>query len=717
MNKKTLLFLIVSITASVHVLAQNQAANLDKYWSYRQRLRDKFIAISGDVEQFGVNIPASHRDNNSSTVDWGDANNNMSHYLTMLATELYLLKNNGQDYSQTLNELFYAMVALERMDMYSEYWWRWRQLDALPQGTWIPVPAGVDPVYDVNGMYLREDVTPGFWANYYDHFQMANFTSVFNRTETKHIFGHDVTSRVHYMEEISQDNMYHTMEGLALVNKLVGTESIASVPRYFEYNFIPNYLTSKNIWNGSNINFSLWAQDMVKRYIAWMQAGGVRWKFLGMTVLEDNWALMNPVTGEQVEEGSGAGNDYDMGLFYNAGAIEAGKEITGEDLRTDDAFVLSNSASLNLFKDLFNAGPERLHAVVSMPWPLSFDMDLFDIYHDDYKIRTLSTYSNLLGDDTFNRLRISRDNTATEFKYEHMPLLYCALFDETSRFLTPETSMYNTDRTLIESLLNSAPTEGPTSSGPYDWSSASRLVWPEKLGDEAGNNLEYSGLDYMVLHNLYYMGFRREDFRNKKILNNFFHNAQYSNGSFRFRTVEAANRISDNGNVKYYATESIVLKPGFVAESGSQFIARIESRASQYQGALYVQPGPSGGRIKTETDRVKVKDPNLETITYMPAKPVDLIVTVDVSEDRMTSEPKISAYPNPTKGKIVIEFKGRQEAKSEIQVLDLNGKAVLNNSSRDTVQELDLFGFPAGIYLIKILYNGKIHLEKVTLVE
>ena len=34
-----------------------------------------------------------------SKVSWSDGNSIMSHYLSLLSTELWLLKNNGQDYS------------------------------------------------------------------------------------------------------------------------------------------------------------------------------------------------------------------------------------------------------------------------------------------------------------------------------------------------------------------------------------------------------------------------------------------------------------------------------------------------------------------------------------------------------------------------------------------------------------------------------------------
>ena len=128
------LFFLVLI---VPVFGQNQHDNLLKYWKYRERLRNRFMVVSENVMEYGVNIPASDifykSDSTKSYISWGDANNNMSHYLSMLATELWLLKQNNQDYSQTLKELYYAMLALERLDTYSESNLRWKNA----RGYWI----------------------------------------------------------------------------------------------------------------------------------------------------------------------------------------------------------------------------------------------------------------------------------------------------------------------------------------------------------------------------------------------------------------------------------------------------------------------------------------------------------------------------------------------------------------------------------------------------
>ena len=57
--KKIFITLSFGLFLIVPLLGQNQMANLEKYWKYRQELRDKFIVVSGNVEEQGVNIPAA----------------------------------------------------------------------------------------------------------------------------------------------------------------------------------------------------------------------------------------------------------------------------------------------------------------------------------------------------------------------------------------------------------------------------------------------------------------------------------------------------------------------------------------------------------------------------------------------------------------------------------------------------------------------------------
>jgi hypothetical protein len=52
------LLVIIFIFSIQTIYPQNQQENLEKYWRYRQRLRDNFMVVSPDVELYGMNIPA-----------------------------------------------------------------------------------------------------------------------------------------------------------------------------------------------------------------------------------------------------------------------------------------------------------------------------------------------------------------------------------------------------------------------------------------------------------------------------------------------------------------------------------------------------------------------------------------------------------------------------------------------------------------------------------
>jgi len=91
--------------------------------------------------------------------------------------------------------------------------------------------------------------------------------------------------------------------------------------------------------------------------------------------------------------------------------------------------------------------------------------------------------------------------------YEHFALISCVLHNDCPRILNREKAMY-------EQLLNIAPAQGPFNYGynpnqlyEFEWSSINRFVWPERRGTGTHDHHrgEYNGLDYMMLHNLYYL--------------------------------------------------------------------------------------------------------------------------------------------------------------------------------------------------------------------
>jgi hypothetical protein len=100
----------------------NQAdLNLQKYWYYRMRLTNDFVKVG---EGRGHSIPIQSRQGYTGIhdIELADATIYHGYYLGVLATEFKLLNLNKRfaDLEYTKTELYYAIKAFERLDAYGE---------------------------------------------------------------------------------------------------------------------------------------------------------------------------------------------------------------------------------------------------------------------------------------------------------------------------------------------------------------------------------------------------------------------------------------------------------------------------------------------------------------------------------------------------------------------------------------------------------------------
>lgn len=704
--KKILLLLIV-LFFTITSFAQNQEANLEKYWNYRKRLREKFIVVSPNVSDFGVNIPAASV--SSGVAWWSDANCNMSHYLSVLATELWLLKNNKQDYSQTLAELLYAMLALERLDVYSESILRWKAACGDPfieNEYWQKyfVRPG-----DINGFMLRDDVSQVLKNNYPDHFNLPNTMGKLHPDDTKRF------------EENSQDVIIHDMEALALVSKLVGTESITGIPCNWSdlyFHLIP-YLTGKNIVtlgtdvysSPVSINFSLWAKDIVKRFIGYIQYPGTYNSGIGFTIetclgtipfnasfFSTHWILVNPVTNNWVLEGSGTDGGVAMA---SSGFLRTGLAITGEDLKEYDGLLSEN---------LYDYGFRNpISKIKGKPF-------------DDNLVRSLACNGNILEDETFSVLRNLRDNhdpydTGRFPNNEHLPLMNLVLHDPNYTVMKLEDNVYNADKVLYEDLLNSAPENGPASNlaDNIRWTSASRCIWSWKLGKALDSQLEYNGLDYMMLHNLYYIAFRKEDLKTIIITDKVSYdvplNVGYALWINRRSTSQRAGFIETNSsilgnNVTYTATRGITLKKGFSASGagGKKFVANVKPLPNNYQGGLYTLPATNQNTSSGPS--------NIRGVNGSETKS-DEIVSTNI--ENILKSKTVTIFPNPSKGYTKISV-DELNAPVKFDIVTTNSTIVQTGQITAKQQIIDMSALSKGIYFIRIYMENKTETKKIILI-
>ncbi len=178
--------------------ADSTAQNLEKYAELRLRLDEEFVAQG---EGPGHAMPVHERVESEGLVRWADASIRLGWYIGLLATEHHLRQNpdrypgfdsalpQGVDVDE---QLYYALLALERLDEVAD--------------SSFPDPCTTTPA--LNGFFIRDDVPESILASF------PGATSVQSDFLDPSLTG----------KEMSQDQAYHVLLGLALVKRFVDVD-------------------------------------------------------------------------------------------------------------------------------------------------------------------------------------------------------------------------------------------------------------------------------------------------------------------------------------------------------------------------------------------------------------------------------------------------------------------------------------------------------------
>lgn len=141
------------------------------------------------------------------------------------------------------------------------------------------------------------------------------------------------------------------------------------------------------------------------------------------------------------------------------------------------------------------------------------------------------------------------------------------------------------------------------------------------------------------------------------------------------------------------ARDDIVIKPGFEIEEGSFFSTKITNGC----------PGPNNKVHNSEFQ--KKSDEVLEFIS-------DSITKVENKLEVLN----VLIYPNPSTGKIHLEYEGEFDGNMEIIVLDNLGKAVFKAENIETSNlDIDLGNLPSGSYFLKGVFGENFVIQKITI--
>jgi hypothetical protein len=689
--KTKIIILLIYIGNVVH--CQDNQQNLRKYWYYRERLK-KFVLVSSNYNENGTNIPGSDINLTKDLLSWDDGNGALNQYISMLATEYGLFKKFGNttEAKNTASQLYYAIKSFERLDRIAEA---------------IKDPNHVQQTSDLNGFFLRNDMNVNNESSW-NKYKYGGSSAYFD--QPNYFIGIP-------NEENSLDNCIHLIESFTLVNALVDNEII----------------------DGIVVNFKQLAKDNINRMIQNMQhynAPIPQYICLGgslvdicLTPFSYTWYVSNPLTNTLSQEGNGT--DFTM-LYASYGFSEAANKILGMVLfngitnYSDDLFKIlltyplaDVSIKLTIYQKMaaitgaiytdvelkintpytsdkvFDLVPDEPKIWVPNPFfPfVNIEVDAYAILaensktwkldYDDYKIRSLSSTGNI---SDYNGLSspeslLKKQNFYTVLKYEHLPLIW-AVNNKNFGYINSEEKNY------IKNLLNTAPVCGPYYKSSTDnggiWSSVSHLIWPEKNGNGTGY---FNGLDYMLLHNLYW-------------LTNFQYptNVNYIQTSGLPLQAIATNQVScssnvscTNGPIVLMAANRVILSPGFIVTptNANNFIATSFAGMYADNSGLIFQ--------KVSLDNYQdcsgfLKSTNLKQVQEINYKEPDADIII---------------YPNPCKDFITLEVTDNSKIKT-IEIYDKIGVLQLKIKITDNSPQFDLSSLASGVYLIKVTFASDI---------
>lgn len=243
MKKYILLYLVLLLFLDSSI-CQDDHFNTQKYWNLRKRLNEKFVSVGLEHGQSLVaqNVHTGAQcctGNHHYGMIGGDILLNQGWYIAVLATEFHLLRVHNLSTKKTEEELYYALKAVDRLDHYAEdlsnyffdYTWNENQgryeafinpetsnlLDEIPESYNVPWQNNGYYADNLNGFLIRDDIPPGFYNRFNGIYTQSNFTCAVDHFTRSIPETDDEIIRISSCDEMSQDQLIHLLMGLKFV--------------------------------------------------------------------------------------------------------------------------------------------------------------------------------------------------------------------------------------------------------------------------------------------------------------------------------------------------------------------------------------------------------------------------------------------------------------------------------------------------------------------
>ena len=488
--KRLLVLLLTITTLPIYAQLTTDEANLQRYWSYRERFKKEFIKIGNEQ---GNSIPMGERNTYFPKLNWGDGCVHLGYYLATLATEYKLLSNAGEDVQPTLNELYYAINAVRRLDETAE-----RYFQNNPTGP-----------LNFNGFFIRDDVPDDIMDEWFPvqqpYGEWRTFSSNYDNNES---FG---SHSINYNNEPSQDQLIALLMGFYFIEKYVDPRT-----------------SSSHVWVKPHPNdrgFEIYweIQDIVHRMLVWAKDKHTE------TIIDDrcnycncdpfdtditiNWWYYNPITDKFVEAHKGGTMQYNVYPIAILGEMITGANYREERFRRKDhenivcpkpQLIESFAERQIIWQDVQKTIAAKVDNLSEQlfanwdKWFWSVQRALFDDVNSQMAL-AMAACTGTWPSDIIHDLAM----------WKKMDI-----FDLMDALLNGRDPVHE-PQSHFRDMMAMAPCEGPhyvlpanrPTQGNGRWHQSNSWTRPVEENSGLGEDEEYNGLDYMLLYNLYHLSF------------------------------------------------------------------------------------------------------------------------------------------------------------------------------------------------------------------
>ena len=681
-------------------IGQSESINHQKYWWLRKRLKETFLHV-GDKP--GESLPGERLSQDPATQAWilsfSDCTMNLGWYLAVLGTENFLLRMHGKSTIENEIELYYALKALERLDKVSNVLWSYgenmdiddpenlwedAQYDAVNE-QWIPKHS-VSTTPD--GFFVREDIPPGFQSKLKGVDGVMGVSQYDIWTGTYHTKGYKDG-------EESQDQCVDLLMGLMFVNRFVD-------PYASQY--------------GTNLkNFTKTLTDRMVHHFRDVNPQNL-----------SSWVIRNPQrNNEPVKRGHNAAM-FAYPISWIANNIVYNKYY--------DCLPFGWQAIPDIASPNFN---NELSLIMSLPFRTlrkvpEYDYGTVNHHHINYHMfQCLGATSNTWRETIFAN-GVTYLNARSGYDEQRgwciYPLMNYVLYPSK---IKPSVNQ-------IQGAINIHPCESSynfyntnDASHPYSWSTnwistnrflSSNLRYegnPDAHCNSMWNGY-YNGLDYMLLYNLYRIGFAGQysdpgyespndynlslNFPFLGVIGNI-PNPYRVYALYSIESNSLLNSVPANPNntadVEFVAGTRIVLKPGFKVMQNANFLGRIS------QGGACDNMGMKSAEV--QQDEGNGHNPALRINQWLDSLAATQILPPETenwenADSTIIETTAVEVAPNPFKEGFSVSS---SEAFDRIQIIDTEGTTSYENKLPGLLKSTYVIPSTStpGIYFL-LLYNA-----------